>query len=159
MGLARRGARPPSKVSQQLRDNRQSSACHFLANPLLAMPESLDRNPADRPFPSYLDASLVLRTRLRSIARTQADDLADAPIQTAHEGIGQGLSFLHGHRTSSRGDEHDIWLWSALHAPGLYMHVSYSRRISERIADVLTFPWTAAPGGRKGGEGLRDRPC
>src|SRR5262249_29397823 len=38
---------------------------------------------------------------IRRIARPHADDLANAPIATAHERIGQRLGFLKGHHAFS----------------------------------------------------------
>src|SRR4030095_300733 len=53
------------------------------------------------PFPTHLHTHSILRRVIRCIACTHADDLANAPISTADERIGQRLGFLEGHHAFS----------------------------------------------------------
>jgi hypothetical protein len=77
------------------------AASYFLAEAIPPLDEVLDGNPAQLAFPTYLHANGILRRVVRRIARTHADDLANAPIPTADERIGQSLGFLEGHDACS----------------------------------------------------------
>src|SRR5262249_48948768 len=74
---------------------------HFLVEAIPFLDEVLDRNPAQLFFFPHLHTHSVLRRIIRRIVRAHADDLANAPISTANERIGQRLGFLEGHHTSS----------------------------------------------------------
>src|SRR5262249_40492150 len=73
----------------------------FLAEAIPPLLEVLDRNPAERLFPTHLHTHGILRRVARGIAGAHADNLANAPISTADKRIGQRLGFLEGHYTSS----------------------------------------------------------
>jgi hypothetical protein len=79
----------------------RSRFTHFLAETVPPLYEILDRNPAEFLFPAYLHAYGPLRRVIRRIAGAQADNLANAPIPTADEWIGQCLGFFEGHHAFS----------------------------------------------------------
>jgi hypothetical protein len=76
-------------------------SCQFLAEAIRPLLEALDRNPAERRFPTHLYAYGILSRVVRRIARPHAEDLANAPIPTADKRIHQRLHFPEGHHTSS----------------------------------------------------------
>src|SRR5215467_4675849 len=78
-----------------------SHCSHFLAETIPPLDEVLDGNPAQFLLPTHLHTHGILRRVIRRIAGAHADDLANMPIATAHERIGQRLGFLKGHHAFS----------------------------------------------------------
>src|SRR5207253_2707321 len=76
-------------------------SCQFLTDAVPPPLEVLDRNPAQRLFPTHLYAHGILPRVVRGITRAHADNLADASIPTADKRMHQRLGFLEGHDTSS----------------------------------------------------------
>src|SRR5262245_2637863 len=94
---------PPSTCNPRVPSSLVSLShfSHFLAETIPPLDEVLDGDPAQLPFPTHLHTHSVLRQIIRRIARPHADDLANTPIATAHEWIGQRLGFLKGHHAFS----------------------------------------------------------
>src|SRR5262252_9231099 len=94
---------PPSTCNTRVPSSLVSLShfSHFLAETIPPLDEVLDGDPAQLLFPTHLHTHSVLRRIIRRIARTHTDDLANTPIATAHEWIGQRLGFLKGHHAFS----------------------------------------------------------
>src|SRR5215471_1592254 len=94
---------PPSTCNPRVPSSLVSLShfSHFLAETIPPLDEVLDGDPAQLLFPTHLHTHSVLRRIIRRIARTHTNDLANTPIATAHEWIGQRLGFLKGHHAFS----------------------------------------------------------